>query len=61
MLYKNPTHELLPMPHENGLSGGIEMPEVVRCWPQNFDGEGQFIAKLRHHAVSADSPIAFSS
>ncbi|MQW23821.1 MULTISPECIES: RsmF rRNA methyltransferase first C-terminal domain-containing protein [unclassified Lactococcus] len=57
MLDNYPTLELLPMPHENGLSGGIEMPEVVRCWPQNFDGEGQFIAKLRNHAVSADSPL----
>lgn len=38
---------LVNLPKENGLAAGFDMPEVVRCWPHLFAGEGQFIACLQ--------------
>ena len=38
--------ELSNIPKMTGWSSGIDMPEVVRCWPQHFRGEGQFVAHL---------------
>lgn len=32
---------------QGGMVAGINMPEVVRCYPHRFKGEGQFVAKLR--------------
>lgn len=40
--------ELLEIPKVNGMTEGIEMPEVARMYPHRFKGEGQFVAKLRY-------------
>ncbi len=37
---------LIPIDKQNGMVGGIDMPEAVRLYPHLHQGEGQFIAKL---------------
>lgn len=39
--------ELIPITHFEGMSEGIDMPEVVRLYPHKNKGEGQFVALLR--------------
>ncbi|MCL2113891.1 MAG: RsmF rRNA methyltransferase first C-terminal domain-containing protein [Streptococcaceae bacterium] len=46
VLENYPTMTLTNIPKINGQSEGIDMPEVVRCWPHHFLGEGQFVAKF---------------
>ncbi len=53
MLEKYPNLSLVPLTHEFGLAEGINMSEVVRCWPHHFRGEGQFIAKLQNKTMDA--------
>ncbi|CAM3040199.1 RNA methyltransferase [Lactococcus hircilactis] len=49
LLQNYPTLELVNLPHSDGLSEGIEMPEAIRCWPFSYSGEGQFVAKVKNH------------
>lgn len=39
--------ELLPLNKSNGLCPGVDLDEVVRCYPHHYRGEGHFIALLR--------------
>ena len=45
--------ELLPLNKSNGLCPGVDLDEVVRCYPHHYRGEGHFIALLRK---SGNSP-----
>ncbi|MFS1663706.1 RsmF rRNA methyltransferase first C-terminal domain-containing protein [Streptococcus sp. zg-JUN1979] len=47
LLEQYPYLELVPIEKIAGMSEGIEMPEVARMYPHHFQGEGQFVAKLR--------------
>lgn len=51
MLENYPELELVNLPKSNGLKSGIDLPEVVRCWPHHFRGEGQFVAKLADQRI----------
>ncbi|MFC4652497.1 RsmF rRNA methyltransferase first C-terminal domain-containing protein [Lactococcus nasutitermitis] len=46
ILENYPDLQLVNIPKTNGLSSGLNMPEVIRCWPHKFRGEGQFVAKF---------------
>ncbi len=46
ILENYPELALQDIPKTNGLQAGLNMPEVVRCWPHRFRGEGQFVAHL---------------
>lgn len=39
--------ELLPLNKSNGLCPGVDLDEVVRCYPHHYRGEGHFIALLK--------------
>ena len=39
--------ELLPLSKSHGLCPGVDLDEVVRCYPHHYRGEGHFIALLR--------------
>ncbi|WP_418967768.1 RsmB/NOP family class I SAM-dependent RNA methyltransferase [Catenibacterium sp.] len=39
--------ELLPLNKSSGLCPGVDLDEVVRCYPHHYRGEGHFIALLR--------------
>ena len=39
--------ELLPLNKSHGLCPGVDLDEVVRCYPHHYRGEGHFIALLR--------------
>ena len=39
--------EFLPLNKSNGLCPGVDLDEVVRCYPHHYRGEGHFIALLR--------------
>ncbi|HEO7462283.1 TPA: RsmF rRNA methyltransferase first C-terminal domain-containing protein [Streptococcus agalactiae] len=39
--------ELVDIPKLNGMVEGINVPQVARMYPHHFQGEGQFVAKLR--------------
>lgn len=39
--------ELLPLTKSHGLCPGVDLDEVVRCYPHHYRGEGHFIALLR--------------
>lgn len=39
--------ELLPLKKSNGLCPGVDLDEVVRCYPHHYRGEGHFIALLK--------------
>lgn len=39
--------ELLPLNKSSGLCPGLDLDEVVRCYPHHYRGEGHFIALLR--------------
>ena len=39
--------ELLPLSKTHGLCPGVDLDEVVRCYPHHYRGEGHFIALLR--------------
>ena len=39
--------ELLPLSKSHGLCPGVDLDEVVRCYPHNYRGEGHFIALQR--------------
>lgn len=39
--------ELLPLTKFHGLCPGVDLDEVVRCYPHHYRGEGHFIALLR--------------
>ena len=39
--------ELFPLNKSNGLCPGVDLDEVVRCYPHHYRGEGHFIALLR--------------
>jgi len=39
--------ELLPLSKSHGLCQGVDLDEVVRCYPHHYRGEGHFIALLR--------------
>ncbi|MCU7682430.1 RsmF rRNA methyltransferase first C-terminal domain-containing protein [Streptococcus agalactiae] len=39
--------ELVDIPKLNGMVEGINIPQVARMYPHHFQGEGQFVAKLR--------------
>lgn len=38
---------LLPLSKSHGLCPGVDLDEVVRCYPHHYRGEGHFIALLR--------------
>lgn len=38
---------LLPLNKSHGLCPGVDLDEVVRCYPHHYRGEGHFIALLR--------------
>lgn len=64
LLENYPDLSLIDIPKENGLSEGIDMPEVVRCYPHHFAGEGQFVAKLqdnRKNSTQAKKKISAKS
>ena len=39
--------ELMPLKKSHGLCPGVDLEEVVRCYPHHYEGEGHFIALLR--------------
>lgn len=39
--------ELLPLSKSHGLCPGVDLDEVVRCYPHHYRGEGHFISLLR--------------
>lgn len=39
--------ELLPLNKSSGLCPGVDLDEVVRCYPHHYRGEGHFIALLK--------------
>ena len=39
--------ELLPLSKSHGLCPGVDLDEVVSCYPHHYRGEGHFIALLR--------------
>ena len=39
--------EILPLRKSHGLCPGVDLDEVVRCYPHHYRGEGHFIALLR--------------
>lgn len=39
--------ELIAVPYQNGMVGGIDLPQTARMYPHRFKGEGQFVAHLR--------------
>ena len=39
--------EVLPLNKSNGLCPGVDLDEVVRCYPHHYRGEGHFIALLK--------------
>lgn len=47
LLENYPDLSLVDIPKTRGMKPGIDMPEVVRCYPHHFRGEGQFIALLQ--------------
>jgi len=62
LLRRFPDLELLPLPHEHGVSPGVPawaegdgagLEATARLWPHKLRGEGHFAAKLRKTAPSA--------
>ena len=39
--------KLLPLEKSHGLSPGVDLEEVIRCYPHHYQGEGHFIALLQ--------------
>lgn len=39
--------KLLPLPKSHGLCPGVDLDEVIRCYPHHYQGEGHFIALLQ--------------
>ncbi len=52
LLENYPDLRLVNIPKQNGLAAGIDLPEVIRCYPHQFRGEGQFVAKFVNTASS---------
>lgn len=49
--------ELLPLNKSNGLCPGVDLDEVVRCYPHHYRGEGHFIALLRKPGNSSRKQV----
>ena len=45
--------KLLPLSKSHGLCPGVDLEEVIRCYPHHYQGEGHFIALLQK---PGDSP-----
>ncbi|MGT2785595.1 RsmF rRNA methyltransferase first C-terminal domain-containing protein [Streptococcus merionis] len=55
LLKEYPYLELIPIAKFNGMQAGIDQPETARIYPHHFQGEGQFIAKLKDTRPSEKS------
>lgn len=48
---------LVDIPKINGMSAGIDQPETARMYPHLFQGEGQFVAKLKDNRPAQRSQV----
>lgn len=49
--------ELVDVPKINGMVPGINQPETARMYPHHFQGEGQFVAKLRDRRTKEKTSV----
>lgn len=49
--------KLLPLEKSHGLCPGVDLDEVVRCYPHHYKGEGHFIALLQKPGDSPRKPV----
>ena len=47
--------ELVDIPKLNGMVSGIGFPETARMYPHRYQGEGQFVAKLKDNRQEGQS------
>ncbi len=56
-LLDNYDMELLDIPKINGMAEGIGLPQTARMYPHRFEGEGQFVAKLRYKGAPSSKRL----
>lgn len=58
LLEQFPDMKLLELPHREGFSRGIGLPQCVRLFPHRIQGEGHFIALLQKDPAAAKDEMS---